>query len=132
MGESRKIFRRVKSYVTYRFAATIQLIVFLSIVVFVQGCQIDLIYIVILALLNDLTMMPLSNDMQKASKVPDNPVVSRILIQFPCTELSKLEFRSPGFTLLNAVVCRKLSETRTTGSPSNGTTTSTRGMVITA
>jgi H+-transporting ATPase len=79
--ESRKIFRRVKAYVTYRFAATIQVIVFLSVVLFVSGCQIDLIYIVILALLNDLTMLPLSNDKQKASIVPDNPVVSKLLLQ---------------------------------------------------
>jgi len=79
--ESRKIFRRVKAYVTYRFAATIQVIVFLSVAVFVSGCQIDLIYIVILALLNDLTMMPLSSDNQKASIVPDNPVVWKILAQ---------------------------------------------------
>jgi H+-transporting ATPase len=79
--ESRKIFRRVKAYVTYRFAATIQVIVFLCVTLFVSGCQIDLIYIVILALLNDLTMMPLSSDRQKASKIPENPVVSKILTQ---------------------------------------------------
>merc|ERR1712159_78025 len=79
--ESRKIFRRVKAYVTYRFAATIQVIVFLSVALFVSGCQIDLIYIVILALLNDLTMMPLSSDRQRASIVPDNPVVWKILSQ---------------------------------------------------
>lgn len=79
--ESRKIFRRVKSYVVYRFAATIQLIIFLSITLFVAGCQIDLIYIVMLALLNDVTMMPLSGDRQRASKVPDQPNVWRILLQ---------------------------------------------------
>merc|ERR1712195_215574 len=79
--ESRKIFRRVKSYVVYRFAATIQLIIFLSITLFVAGCQIDLIYIVMLALLNDITMMPLSGDRQRASNVPDQPNVWRILLQ---------------------------------------------------
>jgi H+-transporting ATPase len=79
--ESRKIFRRVKSYVIYRFAATIQVVCFLSVSVFASGCQIDLIYIVMLALINDISMMPLSTDIQKAAKLPDQPVVWKILLQ---------------------------------------------------
>jgi len=79
--ESRKIFRRVKAYVVFRVAATIQMITFISVASFVSGCSFDLVFVVILALLSDITMMPLSNDRQKASKAPDNPVVSKILMQ---------------------------------------------------
>jgi hypothetical protein len=79
--ESRKIFRRIKSYVVYRVAATIQMISILSILTFVSGCNIDLIYVVILALFNDLSMIMIGQDNQKASKLPDRPNVWKILAQ---------------------------------------------------
>jgi H+-transporting ATPase len=79
--ESRKIFRRLKAYVTFRIAATIQVILTLSIMTFVSGCVFDTIYIIIIAIANDLTMMPLSNDNQKASTKPEQPEVTGLLMQ---------------------------------------------------
>jgi H+-transporting ATPase len=79
--ESRKIFRRIKAYVVFRVAATIQMIMVLSILTFVSGCNIDLIYVVLLALFNDLSMIMIGQDNQKASKLPDRPNVWKILAQ---------------------------------------------------
>ena len=39
--ESRKIFARLFSYVSYRLAATIQILLFLSILVYVFDCTLD-------------------------------------------------------------------------------------------
>jgi len=52
--ESRRIFSRIKSYVVYRVAASIVLVLSLSIIIFVTGCAIDSLLIIILALLNDM------------------------------------------------------------------------------
>jgi len=82
--ESRKIFRRIKAYVVFRVAATIQMIAVLSVLTFVSGCNIDLIYVVILALFNDLSMIMIGQDNQKASKLPDRPNVWKILAQAAC------------------------------------------------
>jgi H+-transporting ATPase len=79
--ESRKIFRRIKSYVVFRIAATVQMILVLSILTFVSGCNVDLIYVVLLALFNDLSMIMIGQDNQKASKLPDRPNVWKILAQ---------------------------------------------------
>lgn len=79
--ESRKIFKRLKAYVTFRLAATVQIIVVLSVITFVSGCLMDTIYIIFIAIANDLTMMPLSSDNQKASSTPEQPNVKNLLIQ---------------------------------------------------
>jgi H+-transporting ATPase len=52
--ESRRIFARVKSYVVYRIAASIVLVLTLSIVIFASGCAVDSLLVIILALLNDI------------------------------------------------------------------------------
>jgi len=79
--ESRKIFRRIKAYVIYRVAATIQMVIVLAILTLVSGCMIDSLYIVIIAIMNDLTMMPLSSDKQRAARNPDRPIVWAMLLQ---------------------------------------------------
>ena len=48
------IFRKLKSYVIYRFAATIQIVVVLTILIYVANCSINSLYIILLALFNDL------------------------------------------------------------------------------
>lgn len=88
--ESRKIFRRIKAYVVFRLAATIQMIMTLSVLTFVSGCNIDLIYVVLLALFNDLSMIMIGQDNQKASKLPDRPNVMKILAQACCFGLFQL------------------------------------------
>eukprot|EP00980_Cylindrotheca_fusiformis_P020176 scaffold7250_cov131-Cylindrotheca_fusiformis.AAC.5 len=56
--ESRRIFVRIKSYVVYRVAASIILVLTLSIVLFATGCAVDSLLVIILALLNDVSMIP--------------------------------------------------------------------------
>lgn len=77
--ESRRIFRKLKSYVTYRFAATIQFVVVLTLLIYISNCPIQSLFIIILALFNDLTMLPIAYDVQMASSTPENPDVLRIL-----------------------------------------------------
>lgn len=92
------IFRKLKSYVIYRFAATIQIVVVLTILIFVANCSIDSLFIILLALFNDLrfetptatvialdfesclsvclsvcSMLPVAYDRQQASAGPEHP-----------------------------------------------------------
>lgn len=78
--ESRRIFRKLKAYVIYRFAATIQIVFVLSFLIYVSNCPINSLYVILLALFNDLTMLPIAYDRQQASKVPDTPDVSKLLL----------------------------------------------------
>jgi len=55
--ESRRIFARIKAYVVYRVAASIILVLTLSIIIFVSGCAVDSLLVIILALLNDISMV---------------------------------------------------------------------------
>ena len=77
--ESRRIFKKLKSYVTYRFAATIQIVIVLTLLIFISNCPINSLFIIILALFNDLTMLPIAYDNQTASTIPENPDVVRML-----------------------------------------------------
>lgn len=78
--ESRRIFRKLRAYVVYRLAATIQIVVALTLFIFVAGCAVRPLFVVMLALFNDLTMMPIAYDTQKAGAAPDNPSVSKIFL----------------------------------------------------
>eukprot|EP00604_Paraphysomonas_vestita_P003626 CAMPEP_0174818984 /NCGR_PEP_ID=MMETSP1107-20130205/1963_1 /TAXON_ID=36770 /ORGANISM="Paraphysomonas vestita, Strain GFlagA" /LENGTH=926 /DNA_ID=CAMNT_0016031695 /DNA_START=303 /DNA_END=3083 /DNA_ORIENTATION=+ len=78
--ESRRIFRKLKAYVIYRFAATIQIVIVLSLVIFVSNCPINSLFVILLALFNDLTMLPIAYDRQQASAVPENPEVGKMLL----------------------------------------------------
>ena len=78
--ESRRIFRKLKAYVTYRFAATIQIVCVLSLLIYISNCAIDSLYVILLALFNDITMLPIAYDRQLASKTPETPEVFRMLL----------------------------------------------------
>jgi magnesium-transporting ATPase (P-type) len=39
--ESRRIFRKLKSYVTYRFAASMQIVIVLTLLIYISNCPID-------------------------------------------------------------------------------------------
>lgn len=64
----------------YRFAATIQIVTVLTLLIFISNCPINSLFIILLALFNDLTMLPIAYDSQLASKAPDHPDVGSILL----------------------------------------------------
>jgi hypothetical protein len=78
--ESRRIFRKLKSYVTYRFAASMQIVIVLTLLIYISNCPINSLYIILLALFNDLTMLPIAYDRQQASAVPETPDVTKMII----------------------------------------------------
>ena len=73
--EARRIFAKIKAYVIYRIAASITLVFTLSIIVFVSGCTIDSIMVIVLALLNDVSMIPVAYDNADATVKPQLPRV---------------------------------------------------------
>jgi H+-transporting ATPase len=79
--ESRRIFARIKSYVVYRVAASLILVLTLSIVIFVTSCAVDSLMIIILALLNDVSMIPVAYDNAKATTKPQLPVAKNLVLQ---------------------------------------------------
>ena len=79
--ESRRIFTWIKSYVVYRVAASLILVLTLSIVIFVKGCAVDSLYVIILALLNDISMIPVVYDNTSATTKPQLPSARNIVYQ---------------------------------------------------
>jgi len=79
--ESRRIFARIKSYVVYRVAASIIMALTLSIIIFVTGCAVDSLLVIILALLNDLSMIPVAYDKASATTKPQLPNATKLVLQ---------------------------------------------------
>ena len=79
--ESRCIYARLRSYVLYRIGATIQIVVVLSTLVFVWDVIMPAFYVILLALLNDLTMLTVSYDNATPSPTPERPTTQGILLQ---------------------------------------------------
>eukprot|EP00931_Biecheleriopsis_adriatica_P032275 TRINITY_DN1884_c0_g1_i4.p1 TRINITY_DN1884_c0_g1~~TRINITY_DN1884_c0_g1_i4.p1 ORF type:complete len:1010 (+),score=253.09 TRINITY_DN1884_c0_g1_i4:47-3076(+) len=77
--ESRKIFARLFSYVSYRLAATIQILLYLSILVYVFDCTLDPLYVILLALFNDVTMIPVAEDNQTAAAEPQHTRIGHLI-----------------------------------------------------
>lgn len=78
--ESRKIFARLRSYVLYRIAATIQIVLVLSILIYAYDDTMPTIYVILLALVNDVSMLPVANDNASASALPEIPSMPSILL----------------------------------------------------
>lgn len=78
--ESRKIFARLRSYVLYRVAATIQIVLVLSILIYAYDDTLPPIYVILLALLNDVTMLPVAGDNAAPSSIPEIPSMPAILL----------------------------------------------------
>jgi H+-transporting ATPase len=97
--ESRRIFRKLKAYVTYRFAVSMQIVVVLTLLIFIANCPINSLYIILLALFNDITMLPIAYDRQQASAGPEVADVTKIMIL--CCILGTMQ---TGFSLLWAFV----------------------------
>jgi H+-transporting ATPase len=71
----------ISAYVIYRVAASIVLVLSLSIIIFVTGCAVDSLYIIILALLNDVSMIPVAYDNAKATTKPQLPKARPLVTQ---------------------------------------------------
>lgn len=78
--ESRRIFARIKSYVVYRVAASLVMVLTLSIIIFVSGCAVDSLLVIILALLNDISMIPVAYDNAKATTKPQLPKAKKLVM----------------------------------------------------
>lgn len=78
--ESRKIFRKLRAYVVYRIAATVQIVLSLTFLIFISNCSVNSIFVILLALFNDLTMLPVAYDQQKPSSTPDTLRIKNMLI----------------------------------------------------
>ncbi len=78
---SREIFRRMESYTIYRIAETIRIILFmtLSIVIF-NFYPITALMIILLALLNDIPILTIAYDHEKASPKPQTWDMTEILV----------------------------------------------------
>merc|ERR1711998_782817 len=77
--QSRMIYARLQSYVLYRMAATIQIVVVLSTMVFAFDDAMPALYVILLALLNDITMLTVSYDNANVSKDPVRPTIFLIM-----------------------------------------------------
>merc|ERR1719424_1435243 len=78
--ESRRIFKRLKSYVIYRICVTVQVVAFLSVVSFVYNDVFEALYIILLALFHDLTIVTIAYDHQIASAKPEQPTVLMLIV----------------------------------------------------
>jgi len=79
IGESRRIFKRLKAYVIYRICVTVQVVTFLCIVSFVYNEAFDALYIILLALFHDLTIVTIAYDHQIPSAKPETPTVVMLI-----------------------------------------------------
>ena len=88
--EGRCIYPRLRSYVLYRISATIQIVTVLSTLVFAYDIVIPAFYVILLALLKDITMLTVSYDNVTPSRsqypttmslqaYPERPTLSAIL-----------------------------------------------------
>ncbi len=73
--ESRRIFRRIKTYILYRMASTVQLVVFLCFLIFKYDETLAPLYVILLAALNDVATLTLAFDHAKPSKYPEIPTL---------------------------------------------------------
>ena len=78
--ESRRIFARMKSYVVYRVAASIALVMSLAMILFVTGCACDSLLIIVLALINDVSMIPVAYDNASATTNPQLPQAKKLVL----------------------------------------------------
>jgi len=77
---SRRIFKRLKSYVIYRICITVQVVFFLTAIAFLFKATFKPLYIILLALLHDLQIVTIAYDHQIAGRVPETPTVMGLLL----------------------------------------------------
>lgn len=71
--ESRRIFRRLQTFICYRMAATTQIVAFLALLVFAFDESLAAIYVILLALFNDFTVLLCCYDHAQPSPIPRRP-----------------------------------------------------------
>merc|ERR1719446_258122 len=72
---SRRIFKRLKSYVIYRICITVQVVFFLAAIALVYNLRFKALYIILLALFHDLQIVTIAYDKQIAGTHPETPTV---------------------------------------------------------
>ena len=78
---SRRIFKRLKAYVVYRICCTVQVVCFLCFLSFVFNEAFSALYIILLALFHDLTIVTIAYDKQTPSAQPETPTVRGLVVQ---------------------------------------------------
>merc|ERR1712050_516559 len=78
---SRRIFKRLKSYVIYRICITVQVVFFLAALAILYDLKFKALYIILLALFHDLQIVTIAYDKQVAEKKPETPTVLGLILQ---------------------------------------------------
>ena len=78
---SRRIFKRLKSYVIYRICITVQVVFFLAALAIFFDLRFKALYIILLALFHDLQIVTIAYDHQIAGHRPETPTVLGLLLQ---------------------------------------------------
>merc|ERR1739844_99447 len=78
---SRRIFKRLKSYVIYRICITVQVVFFLAALALFYDLRFKALYIILLALFHDLQIVTIAYDHQVAEKKPETPTVLGLILQ---------------------------------------------------
>jgi len=78
---SRRIFKRLKSYVIYRICITVQVVFFLAALALCLDMRFKALYIILLALFHDLQIVTIAYDHQIAEKKPETPTVLGLILQ---------------------------------------------------
>merc|ERR1711998_282879 len=66
---------RLKAYVIYRICVTVQVVAFLCLLSFAYNATFPALYIILLALFHDLTIVTIAYDHQQASAKPEHPTL---------------------------------------------------------
>jgi H+-transporting ATPase len=78
---SRRIFKRLKSYVIYRICITVQVVFFLAAIALVYNLRFRALYVILLALFHDLQIVTIAYDHQVAGLKPETPTVLGLILQ---------------------------------------------------
>jgi len=78
---SRRIFKRLKSYVIYRICITVQVVFFLAALAIFFNVRFKALYVILLALFHDLQIVTIAYDHQVAGPKPETPSVVGLLGQ---------------------------------------------------
>merc|ERR1712151_627862 len=78
---SRRIFKRLKSYVIYRIYITVQVVFFLAAIALCFDLRFRALYIILLALFHDLQIVTIAYDHQVAEAKPETPTVLGLILQ---------------------------------------------------
>jgi len=87
--ESRCIFQRLRSYVIYRIAHSIHVVAVLSILVLGFDYTLDPLYVILMALFNDLAITMIGYDAAIPTRLPSVPKVNTMLVLAAATGLSQ-------------------------------------------